>query len=69
MTKHIDTDDSEVLDTAAPHPEEMTATMEIKAGEYFSWKATARTTPAGLVSAALLVSAVVIPVLWFRRRG
>jgi hypothetical protein len=68
MTKHNDADHSEVPDTAAPHPEEMTATMEIKAGERFSWKATARTTPAGLISAALLVSAVVIPALWFRKR-
>jgi hypothetical protein len=68
MTELNDTDYPEVPDTAAPHPEEMTATMEIKAGERFSWKATARTTPAGLVSAALFVSAVLIPILWLKRR-
>jgi hypothetical protein len=69
MTKHKDTEHSEVSGTASAHPEEMTATMEIRAGERFSWKATARSTPAGLISAALLFSAVVIPALWFRRKG
>jgi hypothetical protein len=41
--------------TAAPHPEEMRATMELSAGDRFSWKASVRTTAAGLVTAALLV--------------
>ena len=53
---------------AAPHPEEMRATMELSAGDRFSWKASVRTTPAGLVTAALLVSAILIPVLWLKRR-
>lgn len=58
----------EIPGSAAPHPEEMTATMEIRAGDCFSWKGTARATPAGLVAAALLASVVVIPALWWWRK-
>lgn len=54
---------------AALHPEEMTATTEIRVGDRFSWKATARATPAGLVSVALLVSAVLIPAMWLCRKS
>lgn len=49
--------------TAAPHPEEMRATIDFRIGNGISVNATARATPAGLVSAALLLSAILIPVL------
>jgi hypothetical protein len=57
---------SENSGTAAPHPEEMSATAELRIGDRLCWKATARATPAGLVAAALLVFVVVIPALWSR---
>ena len=58
--------------TAAPHPEEMKATIEFRAGKSISLIASSRATPAGLAMAALLVSAVLIPLVLitrqFRRR-
>jgi hypothetical protein len=55
--------------TAAPHPEEMKGTVTFKLGNWASVTATGRATPAGLISAALLACAVLIPVLRvFRRR-
>jgi hypothetical protein len=57
---------------AAPHPEEMKATIEFRAGKSISLTASSRATPAGLAMAALLVSAVLIPLVLitrqFRRR-
>ncbi len=54
--------------TAAPHPEEMNGTIEIKLGNLVTITATGRTTPAGLIGAAVLVSAVLIPLAMMRRR-
>jgi hypothetical protein len=54
--------------TAAAHPEEMKATVEVRVGERISMRATARATPAGLATAALLVSAILIPALWFAKQ-
>ena len=54
--------------TAAPHPEEMKGTVTCKLGNFASMTATGRATPAGLISAALLVCAVLVPVLGFVRR-
>ena len=54
--------------TAARHPEEMRATFAFRFGDRFAGKATARATPAGLVAAALLLSAVLLPALWLTRR-
>ena len=48
-------------ETAAPHPEEMKATFDLAIGNAVSVKATVRTTPAGLVAAALLTAAILLP--------
>ena len=45
----------------APHPEEIKATLDLTIGNAVSVKATVRTTPAGLVAAALLAAAVLFP--------
>ncbi|HEY0184889.1 MAG TPA: hypothetical protein VGC09_18975 [Rhodopila sp.] len=50
-----------VSGTAAPHPEEMKGTVEMKFGKLATITASGRTTPAGLISAAVLVSVVLIP--------
>jgi hypothetical protein len=54
--------------TAALHPEEMKGTVTFKLGNFASITATGRATPAGLISAALLVCAVLVPVLGVVRR-
>jgi hypothetical protein len=54
--------------TAAPHPEEMKGTVEFKLGNLATITATGRTTPAGLICAAVFVSAVLIPVAMMIRR-
>ena len=54
-------------DTAAPHPEEMRAAVDLTIGKSASLKATARATPAGLAAAALLVAAILVPVVWLAR--
>lgn len=48
------------LTTAAPHPEEMRAEVELRVASGAVFKATARTTPAGLVTVAVLVSAILL---------
>jgi hypothetical protein len=53
--------------TAAPHPEEMRATLDVSIGKSVSINATARATPAGLVAAAILISAILIPVVLLSR--
>jgi hypothetical protein len=53
--------------TAASHPEEMRATMDLHIGESISITATARATPAGLVAAALLISGILIPLVCLAR--
>jgi hypothetical protein len=56
--------------TASPHPEELRATMELRITDYVTLRTTARATPAGLVGVALLLSAILIPVMWgARSRG
>lgn len=54
--------------TALPHPEEMKATVNLDVGRWFSLSATVRATPASLISVAMLVSAILIPVLRMARR-
>ncbi len=56
-----------VLDapTAAPHPEEMRATVRLRIGSSVSLDATARATPAGLIAVGLLVTAILAPLLIF----
>lgn len=46
--------------TAAPHPEEMNASLHLRIGSNVSLHATARATPAGLVSVGVLVAAVLL---------
>ena len=54
--------------TAAPdtgsliHPEEMRASVDLRLGNSISLKATARTTPAGLVTAGLMVGAIILSI-------
>jgi hypothetical protein len=50
------------------HPEEMKGAVELKFGKLAAMTATGRTTPAGLIGAALLVSAVLIPLVIMTRR-
>jgi hypothetical protein len=38
--------------------------VELRAGNWLSVRATARATPAGLAAVALLVTAVLVPVMW-----
>jgi hypothetical protein len=54
--------------TAATHPEEMKGTVEFKLGNFATVTAKGRTTPAGLIGAAALVSAVLIPLAMMIRR-
>ena len=55
--------------TAAPHPEEMKGTVTFSLGKFASVTATGRATPAGLISAAVLLLAVLLPAaIAFRRR-
>ena len=46
--------------TAAPHPEEMRASLAIRVGSGTVVEATARATPAGLVAVGVLVSAILL---------
>jgi hypothetical protein len=50
--------------TVAQHPEELKATMELRITDYITLRTTARATPAGLIGVALLLSAILIPVMW-----
>src|SRR5215210_1283879 len=56
-----------VPEIAAPPPEEMKATADIRLGQSVSIRATVRATPAGLIAAALLVSATLIPLVLLSR--
>ena len=64
------TSDHDVTDgqTAAPHPEEMKGTVTFNLGRFATVTATGRATPAGLVAAALLAGAILIPLGWMIRR-
>ncbi len=72
MSKHKETEtlDDQTLETAATsaaHPEEMKAEAEFRAGK-FSMRATARATPAGIVATAVLLSAILIPLVFAKKR-
>lgn len=43
-----------------PHPEEMKAMVELRIGDRAAIMATARTTPAGLISIGLMVGAILL---------
>jgi hypothetical protein len=51
----------------AAHPEEMRATLTLRVGDRINLTATARATPAGLVAAALITTAVMVPLIWISR--
>lgn len=46
------------VSTAAPHPEEMNASVDFQLGNYASFRASARATPAGFVTAAILFASI-----------
>jgi hypothetical protein len=48
--------------SAPPHPEEIRASMDLRIGSSVSLKATVRTTPAGLVTAGVMVAAIVLSI-------
>ena len=48
--------------SAVFHPEEIKASVDLSVGNSVSLKATVRTTPAGLVTAGIMVSAIVLAV-------
>jgi hypothetical protein len=54
-------------DTTASHPEEMRAAVDLAIGKSVSIKATVRATPAGLATAALLIAAILVPLVWLAR--
>ena len=61
--------DGETIGEPLSHPEEMKGTVELNFGKLATITATGRTTPAGLIGAAVLVSSVLIPlVIMLRRR-
>ena len=56
---------------AAAHPEEMKASVDLRIGDAVSLRATGRTTPAGLVTAGIMVSAIILSVaalVWATRQ-
>jgi hypothetical protein len=53
--------------TAASHPEEMNAGIDVRIGNCVAIKASARATPAGLAAVALVVAAALIPVIWLTK--
>ncbi|HEX3995409.1 MAG TPA: hypothetical protein VHX39_29910 [Acetobacteraceae bacterium] len=59
----------QATDAPPTHPEEMKGTVEFKLGKLATVTATGRTTPAGLIGAAVLVSSVLIPLAMMIRRG
>lgn len=46
--------------TAAPHPEEMNASVHLRIGSTVSLQASARATPAGLIAVGVLAAAVLL---------
>ncbi|WP_158806278.1 MULTISPECIES: hypothetical protein [unclassified Acidisoma] len=50
--------------TSAQHPEELKATVELRITDHVTLRTTARATPAGLIGIALILSAILIPVMW-----
>lgn len=48
--------------SAPTHPEEMKASVDLRIGNSVSLRATARATPAGLITAGIMVSAIVLAV-------
>lgn len=51
----------------AAHPEELRAAVEFDIAGQVTFRATARATPAGIVSIAILLAAIMVPIAWARR--
>jgi hypothetical protein len=49
-------------ESAALHPEETRASVDLRIGKNVALKATVRTTPAGLVTAGVMVAAIVLSI-------
>jgi hypothetical protein len=54
--------------TAAPHPEEMKASVDLVMGNILQMRATYRATPAGLIAVAFIVAAATLPWVWLAVR-
>ena len=52
---------------ALTHPEEIKATVDLRLGDRVQMKATARTTPAGLVATGLMISSILMAVAFVVR--
>jgi hypothetical protein len=64
-------DDEENSATALAHPEEMRTSFKLRLGNNVILRGTARTTPAGLVSAGIAISSIILAVaalVWAARR-
>jgi hypothetical protein len=55
------------LPAPGAHPEEMRGTVELRITDHVTLRASARATPAGLVGAAILLSAILVPAMLRRR--
>lgn len=53
-------EEAELLSTAAPHPEEMTCSLDVIIGGRKVVEARGRATPAGLVTAGILISSALL---------
>jgi hypothetical protein len=49
-------------ESAPVHPEEIRASVDLRIGKNVALKATVRTTPAGLVTAGVMVAAIVLSI-------
>ena len=63
-----DPPDSEAPPAPAAHPEEMRGAVELRITDHVTLRASARATPAGLVGAAILLSAILVPIMLNRRQ-
>ncbi len=66
-TPELDQQGEHGIETAAPHPEEMKASVHLQLGNLISLQVTARATPAGVFSVALLLAALVGASAWVSR--
>ena len=62
-----DSSGSESPTAPAAHPEEMRGAVELRITDHVTLRASARATPAGLVGAAILLSAILVPMMLNRR--
>jgi len=63
-----DQSESDAPSAPAAHPEEMRGAVELRITDHVTIRASARATPAGLVGAAILLSAILVPMMLNRRQ-